>query len=97
MDTDYIKDYAIRVLLEETPKEQAKVKLNFFTHLINNGLVDYQRLKKGCINHFYDKIIKETGVSDKNAVLEAAMEFDCAPRTVQNVIYKFNDVRLMFN
>ncbi len=78
MNTDFVKEYAVKVLLEEAP-----TKLKFFTHLINNGLVDYQRLKKGCINHFYDKACKENGGSDRNVILDTAIEFDCSSRTVK--------------
>lgn len=92
MKTDFVKEYATTVLLLEAPE-----KLDFFTHLINNGLIDYQRLKKGCINHFYDKICKENGGSDKNAIIDTAIEFDCTSRTVYNTVYKFNDVRLKFD
>lgn len=96
MEIDFVKEYALKVLLEETPKEQTEVKLIFFNHLFNNGLVDYQRLKKGCINHFYDNICKEIGGSDKSAVLDTAIEFDCTAKTVRNTIYKFSDIRLNF-
>jgi len=97
MNTSFVKEYAIKVLLETTPKEQTTLKLNFFTHLINNGLVDFQRLKKGCINHYYDKACKENGGSDKNVILDTAIEFDCTTRTVHNVVYKFSNVRLIFS
>ena len=95
MNTTFVKDYAIKVLLEETLNE--KSTLIFFKNLINNGLIDGERLKKGCINHFYDKACKDNGGSNKNAILDTAIEFDCTTRTVYNVVYNFTKVRLRFN
>lgn len=96
MEIDFVKDYAVKILVEETPKEQTEEKLNFFNHLFNNGLIDYQRLKKGCINHFYDSACKTNGGSDKSAVLDTAIEFDCTTKTIHNTIYKFRHIRLNF-
>lgn len=97
MNIDLVKQYAIKVLVEDTPKDQAPLKLNFFNYLINNGLIDSQRLRKGCINHFYDKVCKDHGGADRAAIIDTAIEFDCSTRTVYNVVYKFRNVRLRFS
>jgi len=96
MNKKIVKDYAIAVLIEQAPKEQTEIKLQFFQHLINNGLVDYQRLFKGCVNHFYNKEIKINGASNKFTVIDAAIEFDCSVGTIHNVIYKFRKIELVF-
>lgn len=96
MNIKFVNDYAIKVLLEITPKEQVTVKLNFFTKLLHNGLIDHQRLRKGCINHFYDKVCKDSGGANRFAILDTAIEFDCTTKTIYNVVYKFNKIRLIF-
>lgn len=96
MNIKLVNDYATKVLLEQIPKEQQKIKLEFFTHLINNGLVDYQRLFKGCVNHYYDKQYKENGCVSGVTVIDTSLEFECSTRTIYTVIYKFKNVRLDF-
>jgi len=95
MDIKQVNDYAIKVLIERTPEAGVKGRVKLFKYLINNGLIDQQRLKKACVNHYYDLQVKECE-TNKDAVLDTAIEFDCSISFIHNVIYKFRDVVLSF-
>lgn len=95
MDRLNIKNYAISVIQESIDNSEKEVEL--FKKLYDNGLIDNERVLKGCINHLYDKAFKENDCSVKNSVLDTAIEFDVSTRLVENTIYKFRHIRLSFD
>ena len=96
MDVKEVKDYAIKVLISSTPKEDVEQKIYTFESFFNNQLIDTNRLLKGCINHYYDKKYKENKMNSFNTVIDCAIKFGVSTSTVNNTIYKFKKVRLLF-
>jgi len=91
MDETSLKNYAIKII-----KSKGISNIEIFSKMFDNGLIDRERVLKGCINHYYDFKLKENECNVKNTVLDAAIEFDVSCRTVQNTIYKFRNIRIDF-
>jgi hypothetical protein len=94
MDRVSIKNYAMEVIRKNYPDENGKAE--FFGKLFDNGLVDIERVLKGCINHSYDIYYKKNNCISRESLLDVAVDFDVSTHTVKNVIYKYRNVRIDF-
>lgn len=88
MNGNALKKYAMSV----APEDQREL----FSKLYDNGIIDKQKLLKGCINHFYDARFKENNNDTGSTVIDTSIEFEVSISTIQNVIYKFRKIRLCF-
>lgn len=92
LDKLEIRNYAIAVIKETHNTDS----IELFEKLFKNGLIDQERVLKGCINHYYDKQYKLNNCIMGDTVIDTSILFDISTSQVKNTIYKFRNVRLDF-
>ena len=90
MDREAINQYALKVVKEDSTKEEYTI----FKKLLTNNLIDPSRLMKGCINDFYNKMLRTNEYSSKDIMLDIAIDFEISTKTVHNCVYKFPNIIL---
>lgn len=94
MDIQSVRNYAIQILVLEHNAQ--KDKIIFFNKLIDNNLLDQNRLLKACINHYYSSELRKNMYKSSEIILDASIEFEVSTTWVYNCIYKYPHVVLEF-
>ena len=96
MNIEALRLYAIEKIKEN---DGSNSRIDFFNIMFRGGVIDKHRLLKACINDsFNDKLNKSKGTkyTSRDLVFEVAIDFDVSISTVNNTIYLYRDVQLIF-